>query len=309
MRRLGLIFALAACSSATKPPAPQTGTSAGSGSAASAPAARVDVATLITADVQGVMRTPAESFPVLSYVAQLFESAPACWAKLVGSVRAAYHLGQYAKRNAYFIFDGAPPRAEVEACAREALRNFHFDVTTDGDLVVARLDDSTAYFAWRGDVLVVGSRDQVRAALDNASIELSNQWRERLASLAPAMMAIWGSDSLMAGLLEVPTQHYVLTMDGGKTPEPWFKGRVVVRYATAGDAAIAARKARTGEIAPTLSPPPEFKTAFKRMKVTQNANTLELAFDWSTFRDAGVTFDVLQQWSAHAQAIVTNPSD
>lgn len=277
---LAALAALGACSSskAPTPPAPAT-----------------DVTAFFSPSVTGVMRGSEVDFPMIDYLSSILGSPPACWMTLRKAIKTAYQL-EVPGNGTYFVLEGALPRAEVESCVTTALAPaLGVKVGHDGELATFETQAGTAYVAWRGPVVIAGRKQNVTEALVPAPPEIARTWRERLARMPQATLAMWRQDEMIHNLFGVPTTSYQLVIDRvQKTPRPDFAGRVIADYATAEDAATAARRIDEGEIEPALAAPPELAQAVKRMRVTRTGTSVEAAFDLAMFD--GLDFEMLQAW-------------
>jgi len=302
VRKVLLVVAVAACSSH---PAERASPSPAGSAARPAPG---DSATLITPEVTGVMRGAGADFPVVAYVSSLLSTPPPCWTALRAAIATGIQL-EIPGAGTYFVFEGQLPREEVERCVTTSLADtFPVRVTHDGELVAfdagPRL--GTAYAAWRGSSIVAGTRAQVTSALAVDAPDVARTWRERMASLPPASIAMWRSDALITNLFGVPTTSYVITIDHStRAGQPFIDGRVIARYASADDATEAAGRVTRGELEPALNAPPELVEAFKRMKQTQTGTTVEIGFDLDMFE--GVDLGLLQHWLGSLAARPAGP--
>ncbi|MDX2088616.1 MAG: hypothetical protein SFX73_12245 [Kofleriaceae bacterium] len=289
MRSLVVAFALAACSSSPDKPAQVEPPSA-------PPAARVEIASLISDDAVGVMRATGADAPIVSFLTSLQQgSAPACWTSLVGKIQAAYQI-ELPARTSYFVFEGDLPRPEVERCVVEAMaRAVPTTVRTEGELAVFDAGQlGTTYAGWRAHAVVAGSRDQVMAAL--AGPKETTRWRPRLAALpAGVPIAAWRQDALLSLLFGVETSSYVFVID--KLAKPSFDARIIATYKTPADAAIAARRIKQGETHTAAAPPPALVEAFQRFQVAQDGPVVTIGFGLATF--GGMSLDELQAWIAN----------
>jgi hypothetical protein len=297
--RLIVLAALAGCSSGARSggsPAPQPGGPAPAEAAAAAAAPAADATAFFTPEVTAVLRASGDNVPVVGYVSRLVPSPPACWTKLRGAIAAGYQL-QLGAAGSYFVFEGALPREEVEQCVPAALAGkLPVTVERDGELVAFHAGGvGTVHAAWRGSVVVAGSKEQVTRALAAGTAEVGRAWRERLAQLPPGLLAAWSGDLLLTNLFGVATTSYLFVIDRAeKTPAPFFSGRVIARYGSAGDAAVAARRIKQGELYLATPAPAELVYAFTRMKVRQAGAVVEIGFDADMFD--GVDLEQLQQW-------------
>jgi hypothetical protein len=259
---------------------------------AAAAAPEVDITAFITPEVIRVAKTEAEHFPLSVFVGRFAGSAP-CWTKLGGAVTAAYLLELSTSRDPYVLIEGTLPRDEVVRCVPVA---FAATVTVEeeGELVAFRASGlETVYAAWRGSIIVVGGKEQVTRVLHAGTPELGARWRARLAQLPPARVATWRDDPFLTNLFGVATTSYVIAIDRiEQTPKPYryYAGRVLGHYRTAGDAAVAARRIKQGE----LVAPEVILHAVKLMKVTQRGPLVEIGFDTEMFGDMGP--EQLLQW-------------
>lgn len=262
---------------------------------ATAPAATVDVADLVTADATGIGRFAGGHVALLTAVEAMIAPPPPCWTRLASQVRAAYQI-EVGPGAAYHVFDGDLPQDEVEACAT-ALRGLEAYVGHDGPIAEFIVRGGRFYAAWRGPLVIVASRRAlVEAALAVRSQTLARTWRDRLAALRPGPMAMWRSDALIANLVGVPTVAYQLVIDSVGAVPPRLTGVVVAQFAHPEAAALAAERLRAGAWGSTLAPPPEVVTALARLVVAVRGAELEARFDEHTF--AGVELAVLSAWVA-----------
>ncbi len=295
MRTVALLLALAACS----------GGRSGSPLVAEIPAPpaaeAVPAETLVGTNVVAVMRTRPDLFMPLRFLRPLLASPPPpCWTELEKALVATYQLSAPKAgggNTAYWILEGNLPKAKVVSCLPAAITQATVTVKADGDLLaISGSDGATTYAAWRGPYVVVGPRDLVNDAQSGAP-EIQARWRE-LSLSADASAPIWfGSmDALIGNLFGVPTVHYQLVFERLETaPSVFFAGRAVITYATPGDAAIAARRVRQGELQLPFDAP-ELVDSFKRMKVIQNGTIVEIRFDLGVF--GGVDADTLLGYAA-----------
>jgi hypothetical protein len=285
-----------------------------SSSKSSKPSAPVDVevATFFTPSVTSVLRGSDEQFPIITYLSSMVRSPPECWSRLRATITAGYQLE--VPGGSYFLIEGALPRAEVETCVTTALAAMGIEVGRDGELATFELGPAgTAYVAWRGSVVIAGSRQQVMDALAAGTPELARTWHDRLARLPPAPLAMWRQDEMIHNLFGVPTASYQMVIDkievdreSDPTATADYAGRVIAEYSSPGDAETVARRIRQGELEPALAAPPDLVEAVKRMKVTQTGMTVEVAFDNATF--AGVDLELLQGWLAGLATAQAEPA-
>jgi len=252
--------------------------------------------TFFTPTVTGVLRGSSQDFPLVSYVSSLLPSPPTCWTKLRAAIDVGYQL-QLPSNGSYFIFEGTLPRDEVERCLPAALaKALPVRIDHDGELLVVDAGKAgTVYAAWRGSVIIVGSRAKVVNALNANAPDVARAWQDRLAALPSAPLASWSSDALLTGLFGVPTASYEFVID----QVPSLAGRVIAQYANAHDAAVAAARIREGAVDSALAPP-ELGEAIKHMSVTQTAATVTCEFSEDTF--AGLDLAMLQKWMNGAAA-------
>ncbi len=255
-----------------------------------------DPTTFFTPAVTGVLRGSAQEFPLIDYVSNMMPAPLACWTKLRAAIDVGYQL-EVPGNGSYFVFVGAVPRDEVERCLPGALGDaFPLRIDHDGELLVVdggRL--GTVYAAWRGSVIIAGSKAKVTSALAANAPDVARTWRDRLAAMPNALLAMWRSDALFTNLFGVPTTSYVMLFDRmEKTPRPFFAGRVIAQYATAGDAATAVTRNKNGGRAAELAAPPELVESIKRLHVTQTGATVTCEFSVDTF--AGVDLAMMQKW-------------
>ncbi len=295
-RRLSGVLALALLLGCSEKAGPDSRVSARS----IAPSPRPEPAHYLLPEATGLLRGTAESFPIVAFFSNLVPSPPPCWTRLRAAIEVAYHV-ELVDGGSYIVIEGALPRSEVERCVR-GLEPVSISVEPDGELVAFDAGPlGTAYAAWRGAVIIAGTRAHVvKAAMPNGPGP-TRMWRARLATLPPGPMAIWRSDALLANILGVPTTSYVLAFETlQKTPEPFFAGRLIIEYPTSADAADAARRISAGQLAPAIAAPPELVESFRRMKVTRLDHRVEAAFDLDTF--AGLDLGILQAWVANLTA-------
>ncbi len=291
---VALLLALAACS----------GPRSGAPLLAEAPPAReqdtVAIETLVSANVIGIMRTRPDLFMPLRFLGPLLASPPpACWTDLANALVATYQLSvprAEGGNTAYWILEGKLPKSTVASCVPAAITQTSVTVQADGDLLAfSGPDGATTYAAWRGPYVVIGARDLVNDA-QSAAPEVQARWRE-LSLSADRSAPIWfGSmDALLGNLFGVPTVRYQLVFERLETaPSVFFSGRAVISYATPGDAAIAARRARQGELQLPFEAP-ELNDSFQRMKVIQTGASVEIRFDLGVF--GGVDANTLLRYA------------
>ena len=300
------ILLAAACSSPARPAGPP----AADEPLRLQPPDAVVLESLIGPNVVAVMKTRPEDFMALRYVDRLLGASPApCWTALERKLVATYQLqvpatGAHATTS-YFVLQGELRQQDVVACVPAAITAVPLTVEQDGGLVAIKgPEGATTYAAWRGPFVIVGARDLVDAAR-TAPVTANARWHALLGG-APAAPIWWASeDALLAGLLGVPTTHYTITFERLEaSPTPYFAGRAVISYASPGDAAIAARRIKQGELEPPFDAP-ELASSFKRFSVKQTGTTVEVGFDLGMF--GGITVESLGAITAKAMAALHQP--
>jgi hypothetical protein len=259
---------------------------------------------LISSNVVAIMKTKPEYFMALKYVEEaLGPSRNPCWSALAGKLVAGYQLhvpnvdgnGQ----TAYFILEGDLPRAEVERCVPAAITTFAVEAKPDGDLLaISGPDGAATYAAWKDPFVVVGPRDLVNGALTSKPVP---RWHELLAAVPPGVPIWWGSaDGLFTSLFGVVTRHYEVAFERIEAaPNPYFAGRAVATYNSAGDAAIVARRIKHGEVQLPFDAP-EVVDSIKRFKVKQHGPVVEIGFDLGMF--GGISAATLTELTAKLMA-------
>jgi len=247
------------------------------------PALPAEVPSFITPEVVGLTRATGEWNPVLANLLMLLPGSGAekCVGTLLDKLRAAYSLDLGANQGGYYLFEGAPPRDEVEACATTWLGDMlGLHIGHEGELAVFRMESGATYAAWRGPIAIVGSKEQVTHALQAGTRELADTWRTRLSQLPAAPMAQWSTDALLKDLSGAPTTSYIVAIDRIEQvqPMPRWTGRVLAQYATAAEAAAAAKRIQQSQPKDADPAYPTVPRAFKGKKVTQRGTTVEIAF-------------------------------
>jgi hypothetical protein len=247
------------------------------------PAMPAEVTSFITPEVVGLTKATGEWNPVIANLMMLLPGSGAqkCVGTLLDKIRAAYSLDRGANKGAYYLFEGAPPRDEVEACATTWLGDMlGLDVEHEGELSVFRTGSDATYAAWQGSIAIVGSKEQVTRALSDGTHALADTWRTRLSQLPASPMAQWRSDALLNDLSGAPTTSYVVAIDRIEQvqPMPRWTGRVLAQYATAAEAAAAAKRIQQSQPKRTDPAYPTLPRTFKGKKVKQNGTTVEIAF-------------------------------
>jgi hypothetical protein len=289
VHRLWLVL-LIACSS--KP----TSATTGSGVEPAA-TATVNLEDVVASNAIGVARFVPSTFLPLTYVKELRGETSPCWEALEKTLVAGYQIElDVTPRNSYFILEGAFPRAAVIDCIPRAIRNTKLSAKLDGELVAitpAEEPQHPAYVGLRGQFAVIGTKQQVEAALQTPTAETRARWQAvRVAQPATAPVWMARGDRLLTNLFGVDTTGYVFVLD--KVQGESFAGRVIATYKNAGDAAVAARRIKQGELQTQVEAPATLLTSFKRMTVKQSGVTVELGFNLDTF--GGLSADELQQW-------------
>lgn len=143
---------------------------------------------------------------------------------------------------------------------------------------------------------VVGPADLVVSAT-TATSATPSRWHDVLGAI-PAKAPIWigSQDRLFEQLFGVATAHYEIAFERVElAPNMYFDGRATATYTTAGDAAIVARRIKTGEVTlPGKSA--EVAESFKRMRVKQTATVVSVTFDLGMF--GGIPAEDLQALAA-----------
>jgi len=281
--RFILLVLIAGCSSGARPG--EASQPVASSVPETAAAAAPDVASFITPEVTGVIRTSGKNNLLASEFAALMPPPPDCWTKLTDAIGAAYQLEISPVRTSYrsyYLIEGALPRDEVEACLKAAFADLSpVTAERDGELGVFHLGaDVTVYAAWRGSIVIAGSKELVTRALRAGTPEVARTWRERLSQMPTGPMAMWRADVLLASLSGASPTNYIVTIDRiARAPRAFISGRILARYGAAGDAAIAARRLKQGELHLPDNGVTELADAFRHLKVSQAGTTLELAYD------------------------------
>jgi hypothetical protein len=259
---------------------------------------------LISSNVISIMRTKPEYFMPLRYLQPVLgPSKNPCWAALEAKLVAGYQL-QVPKvdgngQSAYWILEGDLPRAEVVKCVPAAITMFAVTAASDGDLLAITGPDGAATFAtWKSPFVIVGPRDLVNGALHPTPVP---RWHELLSGIPPNVPIWWGSgDGLFQSLFGVATKHYEVAFERLETaPNPYFAGRAVATYGSAGDAAIVARRIKQGEVELPFAAP-EVADSVKRFKVKQTGAVVEIKFDLGMF--GGISADTLADITAKLMA-------
>ena len=189
--RLALLLALAACSSK---PASTTDTKATATGATKTPAFEQ----LIAADTTSMLRQPGSEMFVLRYVDKLIVglakdgTAPPCWTQLIKRVKTGYQL-YLPTRSAYFVVEGELPPQEVISCLTSAS---HGDFTTsqEGELYSVATPVGVAYATWQKPYIVIGTREEVEAALKTPTPESAARWHDLMAPVGSAPTYMLGVD-------------------------------------------------------------------------------------------------------------------
>jgi len=125
------------------------------------------------------------------------------------------------------------------------------------------------------------------AAIANLELfppKVPSKWHALLQAI-PAKAPVWiaSEDALLQHLFGVSTVRYTLALERLElAPNLYFAGRVSATYATAGDAAIVARRIKAGEVTLPVKAP-EVVESFRRMRVKQNGPIVDITFDLGMF--------------------------
>jgi hypothetical protein len=243
---------------------------------------------LISSNVVAILKTKPDHFASLKYLQPMLgPRTPPCWSALEAKLVASYELHvpnvDGKGRTTYWILEGDLPRAEVERCVPPAIRAWAVDMQADGDLLSFSVPDGTRlYAAWKPPFVVVGPRDLVNGALSSRPVP---RWHDLLGAVPPTVPVWWASDDgLFSDLLGVSTKHYAVAIERLElAPNRYFAGRATVTYHSAGDAAIAARRIKQGEVQLAFRVTPDILESFKRFKVKQTGAVVEIGFDLGMF--------------------------
>lgn len=175
------------------------------------------------------MRTKLEIFPVYTVTKDLVDPAQSCWPALVRKVTAAYQI--MLDGNSYFIVEGDLPRADLESCIPVTFLGNPPVKDVDGMLAVQSLA-GTAYAAWRGNFIVIGTRPQVVDAIATHDAAWVAKW-EALLPKAPAEMAMVSIDTRYSPMMGEHVAEWAVTIDKFGTNPPFMSGSARVRYASA----------------------------------------------------------------------------
>lgn len=199
MRALLALSVLAACSKAGAPAQP----------------APTSVSGLVVPDATGLAAFRPTEFPFLNLLDGVDDLATlACWRALEEKLVATYAV--YVGASSYAIVSGDLPREKVEACVEEQLGHLAMFQRRqrDGELTIVDTAMGTVYAAWRGDHVVLGTRDDVVRA--TSSTTTGPSWLHAPdvpATFASTAMIAISTDQVFGNLLGVPTQRWKLTMD------------------------------------------------------------------------------------------------
>src|SRR5689334_12356427 len=217
MRHVLVLALVVACSSSStsKPPA----------------AALEDV---IAPNVTNVSRfAPALFFPLL-YLKELPREPAPCWDALEKRLVAGYQLHLDVRPfKSYFVVEGELPRDELVTCVPATFTAIK--ASRDGELVVFDMMGTKAYAGWRGRFIVLGTKQEVQAALATPTAPSRAKWRGVLATLPVTATAwVYFEDKTLENIFGVPTESFAFIAD---QTEKAFAGRIVARYRNAADAA------------------------------------------------------------------------
>lgn len=254
-----------------------------------------DLASLISDDAVGVVRQPAEQFPVLVYSRDIAKSdegivAP-CWTSLEQRVTAGYQISLPA--GSYFVLEGDLPRTEVESCMESATAGL---VTSDKAPSVAGFEtpSGTVFAAWRSPYVVLGTRAQVDAAIKPHAADKLARWGTLFTATQAAPVWMLRTDRAFDDLLGAPTTSFLLILDKLEPSTSFLAGRIIVRYASEDDAAAGERFVKAWIAAgkfPRAIPGPsevvalydQLAGALQRVRLTRTNGTLEVTFDSTMF--------------------------
>lgn len=161
----------------------------------------------------------------------------------------------------------------------------------EGDLPASCFDGGPGTAVRKAPFTVIGPADIVGPVTASTSTAPS-RWHELLAAIPPkAPYWLASEDRAVEQLFGVATTRYAVAFERLElSPNIYFAGRATLVYAAPGDAAIVARRIKSGEVTLPVSAP-EVTDSFKRMRVKQNGPVVDLTFDLGMF--GGVTADEL----------------
>ncbi len=236
------------------------------------------------------------------------ELAP-CWAELERGLEVGYQIEYASQTSSLFVVEGDLPAPVVEKCVPLAFGGIaaafggSVKVARDGDIVSFEVPKAgTAHAAWRGRFIVVGGRDQVRAA--RAVAQPSASWGARIAAFPSAQAVIARTDRAFEMIFGVPTTGYEIAF----TDLAALQGHVTVHYESGADAALAAQRHASRNYFFPIPPPPSLDRILRKVEAGVTGPTLRLDFDNATFDR--LDLGELLGWLAEAQAElrVTTPS-
>jgi hypothetical protein len=193
---------------------------------------------------------------------------PRC-GSLDGALVAAYRLavpsGTGLQRVTYKILEGELPASCFDGDPRTAIRKAPFTVIGPSDIV-----------------------GPVTASTSTAP----SRWHDLLAAVPPkAPYWLASEDRAIEKLIGVATTRYAITFERLElSPNIYFSGQATLIYAAPGDAAIVARRIKSGEVTLPVDAP-AIRDSFKRMRVKQNGPVVVVRFDLGMF--GGVTAEQL----------------
>src|SRR5262245_41213892 len=148
MRSALLILSFVACSSSSVPPS----------------AARsASIAQFVPVGTTSIAAWRPTEFPQLALIDRMTQEMFVCWRRLEERLVVGYQVFM-APGSSFSILEGDLPRNEVEKCVDDVLIDNNLstnDVHRDGELSVFETKFGTVYAAWRGQYIVLGSRDAV----------------------------------------------------------------------------------------------------------------------------------------------------
>ncbi len=186
------------------------------------------LANLISPATTSVMRTKIDNFPILAIAKQLTDPAQTCWPDLIKKVTAAYQV--LLDGDSYFIVEGDLPRADLEKCIPVTFLA-NPKIRDDDGMLAVESPAGTAYGAWRGNFLVVGTRAQVVAAVGEHEPAWVAKW-EALLPTQPSEMAMTSIDLRYAGMMGDDVADWNLMIDKFGANPPVFSGTFTVHYQT-----------------------------------------------------------------------------